>query len=383
MKKMIGLILAVIILFMSVALAEDLSAMTDAELKALLLDVYEELQSRGFNYIRSTVVSVPEDEALADRITEFYIRWSANDLDGMLELCDPAWKAEQENLKTALFAILANRTPLVFAVEAPCGETDGTGTAVVTARIDRHNGMDPLDYIHNIVMRKASDGLWYMDPRCLLTYEPVYADKQEEPTPEPAVSVSSAGEDMPDALLFYVPEGGEYYHLDDNCRRVAEKYLPMTGVFSFHELNYDEYKDLKPCGVCGAPSRDDAPAPAGFFLKIYDNSGLENVSCLRADICVGDRSLGFICSCPDPGEDYYRFPIEASAQEDLKDMRVELFYVVSGLAPEEAVLAVMAEPSAVEEHKLTALDFIPEAGATCVLSLEADGAGGFTLTPAE
>ena len=380
MKKIIALILAAMLLFASFALAENLSAMTDEELKALILDAFEELQNRGNNYDPETVVSVLKDEAIADRISAFYIRWGLNDLDGMLEICDPAWKEEQENAKTALFAILANRTPVSFSVEAFHEETDGTRTALATALMDRHNGKEPVNYRNNVVLKKAADGQWYVDPRCLLTYEPIDGYTWDLPEPTPAETDWSEEETLLNTLLFYVPEGGEYYHLDENCRRVAEKYLPMKGIFTYWELNYDEYKDLKPCAICGAPSRDYAPTElTGFFMKIFDKTGLEKISYLRADVYVGDERRDLTYTYPKEGEDFYRFLF---VPEELTEMSIRFSYGVSDLAPEDAALE-MLRGAPVEEHELLTLNFIPEGGKTYCLNLEANSEGGFALTPAE
>ena len=172
MKKIIGLVLAIMMLSVSFALAEDLSAMTDKELKTLILDAFEELQSRGLNYDPETAVSVFMDEALSDRVLEFYSCWSANDLDHMLDVCDPAWKEQQENPKLALFTLLKGMIPLSFIIEPFHDEADGTRSAVVTARIDRHNLKDPSDYRFTVVLKKAKDGQWYLDPLYLQIYAP-------------------------------------------------------------------------------------------------------------------------------------------------------------------------------------------------------------------
>ena len=383
MKKIISLILTIMMLFSSFALAEDLSAMTDEELKALILDAFEELQNRGLNYDPETAVSVFRDEAFSDRMLEFFSYWSANDLDRMLGVCDPAWKEQQENPKTALFALLVNRTPLSMMIESFRDEADGTRSADVILRMDRHNGMDPVDYLYTAVLKKAEDGQWYLDPQCLRTSELAGNVSWEIPTPEPAEYDWASDETLPYTLMHYVPEGGEYYHLDENCPQVAEKYRPMRGVFAYQDLNYDEYKNLKPCAVCGAPPRDYAPtALTGFFLKICDHSGLENVSYLRADVRRDDTLQYFICSCPDAGEDFYRFFFDTDTAEDPKKLQIEFSYGVSDLPPEEAILSVLSGAPA-EEHPLLTLDMAAEGGKTYSLSLEADGQDGFRLVPVE
>ena len=381
MKKLIGILLAMMILLTSAALADDLSAMTDEELKALLLEVYDELGRRGYGYDRADMIDLLKGEAVMNRVMEFYTYWSADDLDGMLEMCDADWQAEQENARTALFAVLANRTPLSVQVTEPGDEAEGTRRVTVIAQMDRHNGKEPAYYRHVILMKEAADGEWYVDPRSLAAYETAEGFIQAEPTPEP--TDWSGDESLQTTLLSYVPNGGEKYHLDENCPAVNEKYLPMRDCFAYWELNMDEYKDLKPCKVCGAPPRDYAPTDlADFLLKVFDRSGIEKVSYLRADYFVGGERRGYICSCPNEGEDFYRFPLGAAAQDELKDLRVEFSYGVSDLSPEDAVLEVM-KGAAMEEHPLTTMDFVPEGGKTYRLDLEPDGADGWRLVPAE
>ncbi len=54
----------------------------------------------------------------------------------------------------------------------------------------------------------------------------------------------SAMTDDPDIFLYYQPDGGEYYHLDQNCKRVHPKYLPLQDSFLYSELNDEAYRDL-------------------------------------------------------------------------------------------------------------------------------------------
>ena len=82
------------------------------------------------------------------------------------------------------------------------------------------------------------------------------------PSPAPETTEAAAAPDVTETpgvyggtLLFYNPAGGEYYHLDQNCRRIADKYLPLQGHFTYDRLNDAPYQDLKPCDVCGAPIR--------------------------------------------------------------------------------------------------------------------------------
>ena len=77
-----------------------------------------------------------------------------------------------------------------------------------------------------------------------------------------------------DTILYYNPSGGEYYHLDQNCRRINERYLPLKGSFRYSELNdkANGFSRLKPCEICGAPV--PAPAQKEDVVTEYDTGGL-------------------------------------------------------------------------------------------------------------
>lgn len=386
MKKLTAVLLALLILLSASAVAEDLSSKTDDELISLLDEVFTELESRGIVYDRQAAPEVVAAEVFTNRVLEFFSAWSKNDLDGMLALCDNSWKEAQENPRTALFGLLANRTPISCQFDAPADETEGTRSVAATALVDRHNGKDPERYRYTIVMKKGEDGLWYLDADCLKTSERVDNDEgygmPQETSPTGGLDWSK-DEYLQTTILYYVPNGGEKYHLDEYCKAVNDKYLPMEGAFIYRELNYDDYKDLKPCQVCGAPPRDYAPTElTGFNLNIYDRSGLEKVSYIRADYYAGEEKRGFICSCPNEGEDFCRFPIELSSQEELQNLRIEFSYGVSDLAPEDAILEVM-KGSPVEEHPLLTQIMDVDGGRTVWMALEPDGADGWKLTPAE
>ena len=61
--------------------------------------------------------------------------------------------------------------------------------------------------------------------------------------------------DLPaDSLQLYRnPDGGSNYHLDQNCSGVKEKFLPLTGDFTYGNLTLDEFDHLTPCVYCSAP----------------------------------------------------------------------------------------------------------------------------------
>ncbi|MBR4040539.1 MAG: L,D-transpeptidase [Clostridia bacterium] len=56
----------------------------------------------------------------------------------------------------------------------------------------------------------------------------------------------------PATQLYRNPNGGSNYHLDQNCAGVKDKFLPLTGDFTYADLD-GEFKKLTPCVYCGAP----------------------------------------------------------------------------------------------------------------------------------
>lgn len=55
--------------------------------------------------------------------------------------------------------------------------------------------------------------------------------------------------------LFYNPQGGKFYHLDDRCRSIKDRYLPLKGSFTYLELDNPDYSKLTPCTTCKPPLR--------------------------------------------------------------------------------------------------------------------------------
>ena len=203
------------------------------------------------------VTYTPEPNAdyeVLERLRTFFDYWALNRQDDMLTLCSPTWASKEENPKTALFALLRNRTPKDYVEENISGTSnDDSRTVTITSLMDRNNGKDPVKYRMNIMMDKEADGLWYVNPKSLLSYD-------DADTPDPSITNTPAPTETPaiygNTVLYYNPSGGEYYHLDQNCKKIAPKFLPLQGHFTYAEINNEQYKKLKPCAVCGSPLRE-------------------------------------------------------------------------------------------------------------------------------
>ncbi len=200
----------------------------------------------------ATPAPTQSDSATTDRLEDFFRYWSANRQDEMLTLCAPSWQSSVDNPKTALFGLLANRTPLDYTVEKISGTVDDTSrTVTVTSTMDRNNGKEPVKYRLGVLMVRQGD-TWFVDPQSLKTYErdetpDPSITEAPTPTPEPVVNAAT--------VLYYNADGGQKYHLDQNCKSIHAKYLPLKNHFTYGEIDKKEYSKLTPCNVCGAPLR--------------------------------------------------------------------------------------------------------------------------------
>ena len=306
MRKFIIVVIAIAILFSTVAFADDLSVLTDEELLALHRDVLDEMERRS-------LPDTPEtDSELADvteRVISFFVAWSRNNLDEMLALCDSGWKATVENPRTALVGILTNMIPTDATIEAVNeigGESpDGLPYYLVSvnSHLDGNDGKSAKMYKIQFLVRKEEDELWYINPTGIDSREAV----EEEPSAEagPGNDTESAAADM---ILYYHPDGGEYYHLDQNCLSVNTKYLPLQGSFHSTELNDEPYRTLKRCEVCG---NIDDPVAADAHSDSSEGSRLIGLLITREDLTEYTDETGVLsasCTSKGPGAEIeYQF----------------------------------------------------------------------------
>ncbi len=195
--------------------------------------------------------ATPDNSATLENLSSFFFFWSVNKIDQMVNYCSPSWVKNQEDPKVTLFGILANRIMREYTIGTPSGtENDITRTVPVTARVDKNTGDSESIFIFNVIIIRENEG-WYVDPQSLKSHEEVEATTfsviiTQPPTPQPAEASMT---------LYYNPDGGSYYHADPNCLSVAEKFRPLTGHFTFAQINEPAYADLKTCQRCAAPMR--------------------------------------------------------------------------------------------------------------------------------
>ena len=62
----------------------------------------------------------------------------------------------------------------------------------------------------------------------------------------------------PELQLYRNPDGGSNYHVDEYCSGVRARYLPLTGDFTYGDLDKPTFAKLTPCPNCEAPQRREA-----------------------------------------------------------------------------------------------------------------------------
>ena len=199
-----------------------------------------------------TVTPAPEElqsQETINRAMAFMEYWKENKQGEMLKLCAPSWVGKQDKPDQALFYDLGTKTPITTKFVQINGTVNDTNRGVVVdVTMNNNNGKNNSDYRLTIMM-VLEDGVWYVDP------DSVHSNQPEGTTPKPTMTAAPTPECYPNTPLYYNPNGGTLYHIDQNCSKVGKKNLPLQGIFYYSQINDEEYKNLERCNVCGAPFR--------------------------------------------------------------------------------------------------------------------------------
>lgn len=205
------------------------------------------VSSANSNSVQPQVTPDSRSQA-QERLEMFMNSWMNLDYSAMLDYCSPAWKNKQSNPEQAIFKVRGTQTPTQFEITYVSGnDADDSRTITMEALIDRGDGNEPSRYRYEVLMLRVN-GQWYVDPDSLTTATKVV----DAGTPTPNYTLMPTNSPDPNQILYYNPDGGSYYHTDENCSSTSIKYLPLKGSFRYSEIaNYD----LKPCSRCNAPNR--------------------------------------------------------------------------------------------------------------------------------
>ena len=249
MRKIFTVLTAVMVLFTAVALADDLSVLTDEELLALHQDVLDEIERRRLPDVKETDSDLAD---IAERVISFFAAWNRNDPDEMLALCDSGWKATVKDPRKALLGILADMTPLDATIKSAY-EIGGEGPdglpyylVKVNSHLDRNDGKYAEMYTIPFLVRKEEDGLWYINPTGLDSRETAEEESSAEAETENDTEAAAAEmvrsgfmsfRDAVDAAGEYASIGGDIDYLSVAASKDGCDYRTVT-------ILYDHAKEL-------------------------------------------------------------------------------------------------------------------------------------------
>lgn len=197
--------------------------------------------------------NVPNASSAAQqKLEQFMAAWVVVDYKGMVSLAVPAWVNQQKDPVQSMFQVRQNRTPVDYQVQAITGsDADSTRTIDMLTTISKNNGEAPEKYMIQVLMIRVND-VWYVDPSSLGSSQRVQDSSNTAP---PVVTVAPMVTSDPNMMIYYNPDGGSFYHVDANCKRIKADYLPLKGSFRFSQVNDSEFSKLQPCDTCHAPPR--------------------------------------------------------------------------------------------------------------------------------
>ena len=185
------------------------------------------------------------------QLENFMNSWMSLDYNAMLSYCVPSWVSAQENPQHAIFKIRGTSTPTDYDIDGGAGtEADDSRTLSMIASIDKGVRKEPQVYRYEVLMLRVN-GVWYVDPASLSSATEIKANV----TPTVQITLMPTYTVDANLRLYYNPEGGSYYHKNENCSKVAVKYLPLKGTFLYSQITDPAYSNLVPCDKCNPPNR--------------------------------------------------------------------------------------------------------------------------------
>lgn len=195
-------------------------------------------------------------------LENFMEKWRKGIIADMVSYTPPSWRtAQADSAQQQLFWKFAQR-PLVEwrQMAAPTGTMASTARTI-TVEADVNYGGETRTYQYDAIALCEMEGgseKWFIDPDSLSSGILVIPatptpDPNITPTPSPAPTPTPAPSKK--TKLYYNKDGGKMYHADPNCASVAQKYLPLSGSFTYGDLNKSPYTRLEPCDKCEAPHR--------------------------------------------------------------------------------------------------------------------------------
>ena len=202
------------------------------------------------------VAAVKSEAEIA--LENFMEKWRKGIVADMVEYTAKSWQDSlSDQPSQQLFWKFAQKPLLDWRqMEAPTG-TNESNARTITIQADVNYGGKARTYQYDALVL-CEDGKWAVDPDSLSTGVLVEA---ATPTPDPNVTPTPTPEPTPTPTpgpktkLYYNKSGGKFYHATQDCSKVAKQYLPLSGSFTYKDINKSPYNKLEPCDKCNPPAR--------------------------------------------------------------------------------------------------------------------------------
>ncbi len=191
-------------------------------------------------------------------LENFMEKWRKGIIADMVMHTPPSWRdAQADSAQQQLFWKFAQK-PLNDwrQMSAPTG-TDASTARTITVEADISYSGEMRTYQYDAIVLFENDA-WFVDPDSLSSGILVV---QSTPTPDPNMTPTPSPvptptpKPGPKTKLYYNKDGGKMYHADQYCPSVSEKYLPLSGSFTYKDINKSPYTRLEACPKCDAPDR--------------------------------------------------------------------------------------------------------------------------------
>ncbi len=213
--------------------------------------------------VQAGVQYVPEAHAPsndAEIALDNYLKmWQQQNYEDMVQFTLPSWQAVQTSPARQLSWthagwILNGWTIMPTAITSVVD----SATIVVTANLTKNTSVktDLVQEYQAIIQN--IDGKWYVDPDSMRSGIPVVQATPNVATPATDTQVNepaSSPTTNPDLKLWYNPDGGKFYHLEQKCADIKESYYKLMKSFKFSQLSESTFAKLKPCPTCKAPKK--------------------------------------------------------------------------------------------------------------------------------
>lgn len=191
---------------------------------------------------------------------EYLQMWRAKDFEGMSQLTTQTWRKALKTPANMQLSYDLSHWELrnwTITTQSTAYE-DVVVLSVYAELVKATSDRKEATCTYNISVYNEG-GEWRVDPDSMRE-KPVPVELQANAGGGVAAGAGTSSSPAPDPTvkpttkLWYNPDGGEYYHAEQKCTKINEKYYSKMKSFEYSELEKDsKLKKLNACAECNAP----------------------------------------------------------------------------------------------------------------------------------